>query len=71
MGDGDQLMKRKTTPVNKLATDYTLSYLRFLSGFRASAPSARQYGITPEVAAEKRAAVHACLNRGVHYNKAS
>lgn len=62
-------MKRKSAPVNKLATDYTLSYLRFLSGFRASAPSARQYGITPEEAAEKRATVHACLNRGVNYNR--
>lgn len=53
---------------NKVNTDYTLSYLKFLSGFRATAPSARMYGLTADAAARKRAEVDICLGRGVHEN---
>lgn len=52
-------MKKK----NKISTDYTLSYLKFLSSFRATAPSARMYGLSPEEAARKRAEVDICLGR--------
>lgn len=52
-------MRRK----NKVQTDYTLAYLRFLAGFRASPPSSWQYGLSPEEAAKKRREVDACLGR--------
>lgn len=48
---------------NKKQTDYTLSYLKFLAGFRASAPSAYAYGLSPEAARIKRAEVDICLGR--------
>jgi hypothetical protein len=51
------------THKNKNKTDYTLSYLKFLAGFRASAPSARAYGLSPEAARIKRAEVDICLGR--------
>jgi hypothetical protein len=53
-------MKRK----NVRNTDYTLNYLKFLAGFRASAPSARQFGLTPEQARTKRCEVDICLKAG-------
>lgn len=48
---------------NKIMTDYTLAYLRFLAGFRASPPSSVRYGLTPAEAQKKRAEVDACLGR--------
>lgn len=48
---------------NKKQTDYTLSYLKFLAGFRSSAPSAWAYGLSPEAARVKRAEVDICLGR--------
>lgn len=48
---------------NKVQTDYTLSYLRFLAGYRSSPPSAWRYGLTPEQALKKRSEVDACLGR--------
>jgi hypothetical protein len=48
---------------NKNNTDYTLSYLRFLAGFRSSAPAARAFGLTAEQAKQKRTEVDICLGR--------
>lgn len=48
---------------NKIQTDYTLAYLKFLAGFRSSAPSARAYGLSPESARIKRSEVHICLGK--------
>lgn len=56
-------MKRKNTTVR--GTDYTLAYLRFLSGFRASAPAARAYGLSADEAKQKRHEVDICLGRGI------
>lgn len=53
---------------NKINTDYTLSYLKFLSGFRSSAPSARAYGLSPDEAARKRVEVDICLGRSTTEN---
>ncbi len=55
------------TAPNKKNLDYTLAYLRFLAGFRASPPAALKYGLTPEQAEEKRNMVDACLNRGTQW----
>jgi hypothetical protein len=49
---------------NTRNTDYTLSYLRFLAGFRVSAPSARAFGLTAEQARIKRSEVDICLKAG-------
>jgi len=56
-------MKRSKTRINVHSTDYTLNYLKFLAGFRASAPSARAYGLSPEEAARKRTEVDICLSK--------
>lgn len=53
---------------NKIQTDYTLAYLKFLSGFRSSPPSARAYGLTADEAARKRAEVDICLGRTTTVN---
>jgi hypothetical protein len=45
-------------------TDYTLNYLKFLAGFRSSAPSAYAFGLTAEQARVKRTEVDICLKSG-------
>lgn len=52
------------TRKNTVNTDYTLAYLKFLAGFRKSAPAAQKFGLTPEQARIKRGEVDICLRRG-------
>jgi hypothetical protein len=59
-----------STRRNTKNTDYTLNYLKYLAGFRVSAPSARQYGLTPEQARIKRSEVDICLKAGAMKDEA-